>query len=60
MSNVKGGKILLAESRRVLRLGLTSVSKVTASKGIAKAVTDEKTYLLITIYSELVSITGSI
>jgi len=32
MSNIKVGKIPLAESRRVSGLGLTSLSKVTASK----------------------------
>jgi hypothetical protein len=32
MSNVKMGKIPFAESRRVSWLGLTSMSKVTASK----------------------------
>lgn len=32
MSNVKIGKILFAESRRVSWLGSTAMSKVTASK----------------------------
>jgi hypothetical protein len=42
MSNVKVGKIPLAVSRRVSWLGLTSMSKVTASKVNPKGVADEK------------------